>query len=92
VKTVVDRMKTAWAKVDVEFRPDANAPHEARLLKLDCAKAKSRLGWKPVWSGLDTVEITAAWYRAWTERAELRSRTDIERYVRDARAAGIEGI
>ncbi len=92
VKTVVARMKTAWDKVDVEFRPDANAPHEARLLKLDCAKAKSRLGWKPVWSGLDTVEITAAWYRAWTERSELRSRADIERYVRDARAAGIEGI
>jgi len=92
VKTVVARMKKAWDKVDVEFRPDADAPHEARLLKLDCAKAKSRLGWKPVWNGLHTVEITAAWYRAWTERSELRSRADIERYVRDARAAGIEGI
>lgn len=92
VKTVVERMKKAWDKVDVEFRPDPNAPHEARLLKLDCAKAKSRLGWKPVWNGLDTVEVTASWYRAWTERGELRSRDDIARYVRDARAAGIAGI
>lgn len=92
VSTVVERMEKAWSAVHVEFKPDPNAPHEARLLKLDCSKAKERLGWKPVWNGLDTVTVTASWYRAWTERGALESRSDIERYVRDARAAGIEGI
>jgi CDP-glucose 4,6-dehydratase len=92
VRTVVERMEKAWDSIRVEFKPDPNAPHEARLLKLDCSKAKAQLGWKPVWSGLDTVEITAAWYRAWTERKTANSRADIDRYVRDAMLAGLEGI
>jgi len=92
VRTVVERMAKAWDAVRVEFRPEANAPHEARLLKLDCSKAKDRLGWKPVWNGLDTVEVTAAWYRAWSERREVTSRRDIDRYVHDARLAGVAGI
>jgi CDP-glucose 4,6-dehydratase len=92
VRTVVQRMTNAWEAVRVEFKPDVGAPHEARLLKLDCSKAKDRLGWKPVWVGLETVEMTAAWYRAWTERKAVISREDIARYVRDARLTGVEGI
>ena len=92
VRTVVERMTRAWGAVRAEFTPDVTAPHEARLLKLDCSKAKDRLGWKPVWSGLDTVEITAAWYRAWTESGEVASRADIARYVRDAKLACLDGI
>ena len=92
VREVVARMERAWDKIKVTFAPDPNAPHEARLLKLDCAKAKSRLGWKPVWNGLDTVEVTASWYRTFTETGKVNSRSDIERYVRKARAAGIGGI
>lgn len=92
VREVVARMERAWDKVKVTYTPDPNAPHEARLLKLDCAKAKSRLGWKPVWSGLDTVEITASWYRAFTETGRIDSLSDIGRYVREARAAGLEGV
>lgn len=92
VRTVVERMEKAWNAVRVEYRPEPNAPHEARLLKLDCSKAKDRLGWKPVWSGLETVEITASWYRAWSERGEVTSRSDIRRYVADARARGLAGL
>jgi len=92
VREVVARMESAWDKIKVEFTPDPNAPHEARLLKLDCAKAKSRLGWKPVWNGLETVEVTASWYRAFIESGKVNSCADIERYVREARAAGIGGI
>lgn len=92
VREVVARMERAWDKVNVEFKPDPDAPHEARLLKLDCAKAHARLGWKPVWNGLDTVEVTAGWYRAWYERGALRSLADIERYLVDARAAGLVGV
>jgi len=92
VRIVVDRMTNAWNAVRVEFKPEPNAPHEARLLKLDCSKAKDRLGWKPVWSGLETVEITASWYRAWTEGKRGTTLSDIERYVRDARAAGLQEI
>ncbi|MCB9497340.1 MAG: CDP-glucose 4,6-dehydratase [Fibrobacteria bacterium] len=92
VAEVVERMKGAWSRIDVEFRPDPGAPHEARLLKLDCAKAKARLGWKPVWDGLETVEVTAAWYRSWIEEGVVSSRRDIERYVRDATSRRVRGL
>lgn len=41
-------------------------PHEANFLKLDCAKLKKRLGWKPLWSiatALDkSIEMYLAYY------------------------------
>ncbi len=36
--------------------------HEATFLKLDVAKAISRLGWRPVYSLDETVRNTIAWY------------------------------
>jgi CDP-glucose 4,6-dehydratase len=85
-------MARTWDAIRTEFKPDRSAPHEAMLLKLDCSKAKERLGWKPVWNGLETVEATTSWYRAWIERREVRSREDIARYVQRARLVGLEGL
>ena len=45
---------------------DANAPHEAGLLRLSIDKAVSRLGWRPVWDFAETVARTADWYAAVT--------------------------
>jgi hypothetical protein len=45
-----------------------------------------------VWNGLETVEATTSWYRAWIERREVRSREDIARYVQRARLVGLEGF
>ncbi len=42
-------------------------PHEAALLYLDSAKARSKLGWKPVWPLDATLARTAEWYCAWLE-------------------------
>ena len=92
VREVVERMRAAWDRVRAEFCPDPKAPHEACLLKLDCSKAHSRLGWKPVWNGLETVAVTVGWYRAWTENGVLASENDIEHYLRAARSRLVEGI
>ena len=35
---------------------------EAGLLKLNCDKALSELGWSPILNFEETVEFTAAWY------------------------------
>lgn len=40
---------------------EANAPHEANFLKLDCSRIKSVLGWKPRWHISDAVEKTVEW-------------------------------
>jgi CDP-glucose 4,6-dehydratase len=44
-------------------------PHEANFLKLDCAKAKAKLNWKPKLHIKEAVEMVVAWY----ERVNLNS-------------------
>jgi CDP-glucose 4,6-dehydratase len=92
VRDVVERMSRQWDRVRARFEPEDGAPHEARLLRLDCSKARSRLGWKPVWGSLTTAEITVNWYRKFYEQQELATAQHIARYVADARLAGIEGL
>lgn len=40
-------------------------PHESAVLRLDCAKLQSELGWKPHWRIERAVEETVAWTKAW---------------------------
>lgn len=42
---------------------EADAPHEANFLKLDCSKIKSVLKWIPRWHIVDAVEKTVEWSR-----------------------------
>ncbi len=39
-------------------------PHEANFLKLDCSKAKAKLGWHPKTSLAEALALTVQWYRA----------------------------
>ena len=41
-----------------------SAPHEAHSLKLDCSKARARLGWRPRLDVMAALELTARFYRA----------------------------
>ena len=65
-------------------------PHEATLLYLDTAKARSVLRWRPVWDLDHTLAATAAWYRAWCEEQKVVSRQQLEDYVAAAAQGGIE--
>lgn len=44
---------------------EANAPHEANFLKLDCSRIKSALGWKPRWHIKQAIEKTVEWSKAY---------------------------
>lgn len=49
----------AWKNVN-----EANAPHEANFLKLDCSKSKTVLGWRPQWGIKTAVEKIVEWEKA----------------------------
>jgi len=57
-------------------------PHEAHYLKLDCAKARARLGWQPRWPLSEAIHRIAAWHQAYLGGADMRTRsqTDIFDY------------
>ncbi len=43
---------------------EANAPHEANFLKLDCSKSKTVLGWFPQWGIRDAMGKIVEWEKA----------------------------
>lgn len=45
----------------------AFSPHEAKLLRLDCSQARTRLGWMPVLDLEKALNWTMSWYRAYLE-------------------------
>jgi CDP-glucose 4,6-dehydratase len=72
VAAVLDRVRELWA-ADIRWRvDDGSHPHEAQYLKLDCTKARTKLGWKPQWNFDSALEATIQWYKAYQSRQELR--------------------
>lgn len=61
-----------------ENQAEANAPHEANFLKLDCSKVKAVFGWKPRWHIEDAVEQTCRFSKAWLAGDNVAAEMDEE--------------
>lgn len=46
--------------------------HEAKYLKLDCTKAKTRIQWQPRWSLEEALVKVVEWTRAYENKADMR--------------------
>lgn len=57
----------AWKNVS-----EANAPHEANFLKLDCSKIKTVLGWRPRWHIAEAVDKTVEWSKVYLSGGDVR--------------------
>ena len=55
---------------------EANAPHEANFLKLDCSKAKSVLGWHPKWTINNAIDKIVEWEKLVQNGIEASEITD----------------
>jgi len=67
-------------------------PHEARLLYLDSAQARSRLNWQPVWTFDQAIAATTDWYRAWLERGSVLSREQLRAFTGAMREPSPPGL
>ena len=63
VRDLVARMQRIWPALAAEFAGEIKGPHEAEVLRLDCAKARNLLAWKPALDVRQTAEMTVDWYR-----------------------------
>lgn len=59
-----------------EDRAEANAPHEANYLKLDCSKLKAVFGWHPRWHIDQAVEKTVDWTKVWLAGGDVGAEMD----------------
>lgn len=57
---------------------EANAPHEASYLKLDCSKIKSVFGWKPRWHMETCMEMTVRFSKIWLSGGNIPQEMDQE--------------
>jgi CDP-glucose 4,6-dehydratase len=71
MQTLADR----WG-ADARWEHDkGDNPHEAAYLTLDCSKARTRLGWRPVIEFDRALQLTSQWYRAFHDGADMRTVT-----------------
>ena len=61
-----------------ENRAEANAPHEAGLLKLDCSKLKATFGWQPRWHIGECMRMTCDFGRVWLSGGDIPAEMDRE--------------
>lgn len=55
---------------------EANAPHEANFLKLDCSKIKTVFGWHPRWHMEEAIQKTVEWSRVWLSSGNIPAEMD----------------
>lgn len=59
-------------------KAEANAPHEANFLKLDCSKIKKVFGWKPRWSVDEAIEKTVEWSKVYFANGDIPACMDAQ--------------
>lgn len=50
---------------------EEHAPHESKVVRLDCAKLKSQIEWHPCWNVQEAVKHTVNWYKVWYNKGNL---------------------
>lgn len=70
----------------------SEGPHEDKVLRLDCSKIRSELGWVPRWQVGRAVEETVAWTKAWLDGEDALSvmERQIEAYFNGQSAEDIQ--
>lgn len=63
VEWMMRHFAEAWGTDPVWTLDEGPHPHETELLRLDCSKARQRLGWVPVCGAQEALRMTADWYR-----------------------------
>jgi len=75
VSWIADRLTRTWGEGASWVLDGGTHPHEAHYLKLDCSKAKARLGWQPRWQLEKTLEAIVDWHHAHRAGKNMRETT-----------------
>ena len=75
VQWIVEQITQQWGEGASCQLDQADQPHEAHYLKLDCSKAKMRLDWQPRWNLAYTLQMIVAWQHAYLAKKDMRAKT-----------------
>jgi CDP-glucose 4,6-dehydratase len=72
VQWIVDHLIQQWGDGASWRRDSKEQPHEAHYLKLDCSKARTKLGWNARWGLEQSLEMIVEWQRAYLAGQDMR--------------------
>lgn len=75
VQWIVDNLTKSWGEGASWTLLEGDHPHEAHYLKLDCSKAKARLGWVSKWSLDDALVSIVDWQKNYEKTSNIRAIT-----------------
>jgi CDP-glucose 4,6-dehydratase len=83
VGEVINLLIKNWNGSATWAKEEAEQPHEAHILKLDCTKARQRLNWAPKWNLEVALEKTVEWQKALEANVNMRefTLTQINQYI-----------
>jgi len=84
VKEIAEKLKQHW-RFNFNFATVSPALHEAKMLKLDCSKAYSKLEWRPVWNNDQMLKATSEWYKEFYENNSILTYQQLASYISDAK-------
>ena len=88
VQWIVEKINADWSG-GAGYSIDGGVhPHEAQYLKLACAKARDRLGWRPWWDLERTLGSIVMWTKVYRDHGDLRA--ECLRQIGDYWATGEE--
>jgi CDP-glucose 4,6-dehydratase len=73
VQEVVNLLISDWGNSARWEKEGAEQPHEAHLLKLDCSKAHTQLGWTPKWSLEMAMQNIVQWQKAYQTKENMQA-------------------
>ena len=76
VKWKLEKISKEWDDGFSWKEDTRDNPHEAEMLKLDCNKAKKRLGWKTKLDVNETIEWTVNWYKEYFKNSDMKEYTE----------------
>lgn len=91
---LADLFCQAWGENLSWNSADADGPHEASFLKLDCSLIKNRFGWRPRWKIQQAVAKTVEWVRAYQRQEDIRAcmEKQILDFMTEAQTADGDGV
>ncbi|WP_217424143.1 CDP-glucose 4,6-dehydratase [Magnetospirillum sp. UT-4] len=92
VRWIADRLCALWGEGAGWDTQPTRQPHEAHHLRLDCSKARARLGWRPRWDLGAALERIVAWYGSQAGGADARALTETQIAAYDSAQGGADGI
>lgn len=74
-RDLVDMMSALWGRGAGWRLHEGYSPHEDAVLRLDCSKARQRLGWTPRLTLLETLRWTIDWHNGYRSGADCHALT-----------------